>query len=114
MLPLHSEVDRVVVGLTLAASFDLHQAGLFKFPDKFRNTGTAHSHVLSHAILARKAEIIVPRVAQEHRVCDFGANGQGWIPEDEIGYLREAAADHRIFRGQTDVLHDLPYWLHLC
>src|SRR5437016_1462779 len=49
-LPLHSEVDRVVVGLTLAASFDLHQAGLFKFPDKFRNTGTAHSHVLSHEI----------------------------------------------------------------
>ena len=48
--------------------------------------------MLGQALLARKAKVVVPGVAQEQRIGGLGVRGEIRIAQDEIGELREARA----------------------
>ena len=107
-------MDRVKVGPPLPAPLDAHQTRALQFADELRDARAAHAHVLRQALLSRKARVIMPRVAQEHRVSDLRAEGQGAVPQNEIGHLREAAQRHRVGGREGDVMlqHDFPKRLH--
>lgn len=93
-------MDGVKVGLALAAPLDADQTDAVQFRDQLRDAHTAHAHVLGQPVLAGKARIIMPGVAQEHGIRDLGPHRKVRVFEDEIGHLREATPDNRIVRVQ--------------
>lgn len=97
-------MDSVEVGLALAAPGNRNQSGPLQFPHEFSHARPAHAHVLGQTILTRKARIVVPRVAQEHRIRHLRTQRQVGVFEDEIGHLRKTAPDDWIVRGQLQVM----------
>ena len=100
----HLEVDGVKVGFALSPALDADQASRFEFRDQLRHAHSAHAHVLGQSILPGKAGVIVPGVAEEHRVGNFGSDGKVRVFEDEIGDLGKTVPQHGIDRVQLQIL----------
>ena len=64
------------------------------------------AHVFGQPFLAWKAQIIVPRVAQEQRVDDFGVGGYIRVPQYEIRELCEPITRNWIGCIEPHVLLD--------
>jgi hypothetical protein len=101
--PLHHKFDLIQVGLPLAATGDLNEARPFQLLDELADPRLAHAHVAREPLLAGKATVVVPGVVQEHGIGDFGAQAQLRVLEDEIWYLREAAAHNWVVGRELDI-----------
>lgn len=110
----NGELDFVEVRLALTASDDFHQSGGFERLDEFIDARNAHAHVLGETFLAGKAGIVVPRVAEKHRINDFRSDRQNGIAQNKIRDLGEPATCDRIERVELNVLllENVPYCLH--
>ena len=95
-------MDGVKVGLSLSPALDCHHAGSFQFGDQLGHARTCHAHILRQPILPRKAGIIVPGVAQKHRIGDFCANRDFRVFQNEIRDLGKASLQHGIEAVQSD------------
>ena len=65
------------------------------------------AHVLGEALLAWKAKIVVPSVAEKKRVDSLRVCGQFGIAQDEVRELREAVQRNRVGSIEPHVLLDL-------
>ena len=65
---LDHEVDCVEVGLSLPSSLDVDQRVRLKLLDGAAHGRDMRTHMLGKALLARKAQVVVPSVAQEQGV----------------------------------------------
>ena len=108
-------MDGVKVGLALAAPLDADQADPIQFRGQLGNAHPAHAHVLGQTVLAGKARIIVPGVAQEHSISHLGSHREVRVFEDKIWHLREAAPNDQVVGVQLQVLllDDFPNLFHL-
>ena len=109
------KMDRVKVGFALSTTLNADQSSPLQLGDQLGDTGPGHAHVRRQPFLTWKTGLIVPGVAEEHGIGNFGADGQFGVFEDEIGDLGKAAAQDRIIRVQLQVLllEDFSYSFHL-
>src|SRR6266851_2233461 len=73
---------------------------------KLCNSWSGYAHVLRQPVLSRKAEIVVPRIAQKHGVGDLRANRDLRIFQNEIRDLGEPSACNRVARRELDIALD--------
>lgn len=90
------KADGVKVGASLAASLDADHASLLQFTDVLRHTRAAHANGFAERLLAGEALIIVPGIAQEHRVNDLRPERKLRVFQYKIRHLRKAAPGYRI------------------
>ena len=95
-LSLHYKVDCVEVGLALTASGYFDEGATLKLLDVAVHACNTHSNIFREPILAGKAKIVVPRVAQKEGVNGLGSDGDIRVTEDEVRNLSEALECDRI------------------
>ena len=93
-------MNLVNICFALAPTLDGYQPRLFQFSDQLGDARPGQAHVIRQPVLPRKARIIMPGVAQEHGVGDFGTHRQACIFQNEIRDLGEAPLQHGIDRVQ--------------
>lgn len=115
-LLLDDEIDGVEVRPSLPSSGDLDEGAALKFLDEAIDARDAHSDILGKTILAGKAEVVVPGIAEEQRVDRLRADGNVWVAQNEVRDLGEPVESHRVGGVElhvalnalnlfTDVLH---------
>ena len=103
MVGLNGEVEAVQVGLAEASLFDLQQLHFFKLLEVGADAALRGSHVLGEGELAGKARVVGPGVFEQHRVSEFGADGNLLVGENKIRHLREAVARGEVGADDLDV-----------
>ena len=78
------EIDRIKIGFPLPPPGDLNERGFLKLLYEAVHAGDTHAHVLGEPILAGKAKVIVPGVAEQQRVDRLGTDRNVGIAEDEV------------------------------
>ena len=112
---IYLKMDCVDIRLSQSTSFNADKPGLAQFANVLGDAGPTHPHVIREAILAGKTGIVVPSVAQEHRVSQFGPDRQIRVSQDEIWHLGKTATRDWIQRVQLDVVlaHDFTNRFHM-
>ena len=88
----------------MTSARDFNQAAALQFFDESVDAADAHADRFGERVLTRKAQAVVPSIAEEECVCCLSANRYGGIAQDEIGKLREAVARDWIGGIELDVL----------
>ena len=104
---LDHEVDGVEICLSLTTARDFDERAVLEFGDGAAHGGDVRAHVFGKALLAWKAEIVVPGVTEQKRIGRLGVGGKLGIAKDEIRKLGEAIPRDRIGGIQLHVLLDL-------
>ena len=104
---LDHEVDGVEICLSLTTARDFDERAILKLGDGPADGGDMRTHVFGKALLTRKAEIVVPGIAEQKRIGCLGVGGKFGIAQDEIRKLGEAIPRDRIGGIQFHVLLDL-------
>lgn len=105
-LLLHHEVDGVVVGSPLSATFDFDERAVLKFGDGATDGRHVGTHVFGQAFLSRKAQVVVPGIGQQERVDDLGVGRDLRVAQNKVRQLREAVTRDGIARVEPHVLLD--------
>ena len=90
------EIDGVEVRPPLPASRNFNERTALKLLDEAIDARDAHADILGEAVLAGKAKIVVPGVAEKQRVDRLCADRNVGIAQNEIRNLREPIASHRV------------------
>jgi hypothetical protein len=95
------EVQCVDIGLALAPPRNGEEAIAFERLEVFSDVRFVQPHVLGEPLLAGKAVVVLPRVAQEHGEREFVTGAEVFRLEEKIRDLSESAT-----RGDIGTLED--------
>lgn len=97
------EVQLVDIGLALTASLDRQQSCRLKRFEVAANTALVQAHVGREALLAWKAVVVLPSIAEQHGEGHLVTCAQLARSEQEVRYLRKPALTGGICAFEDDV-----------
>jgi hypothetical protein len=97
------EVQFVDIGLALAAPGNAQQPVGLQGLEVLADVGLVQAHVLGKPLLARIAEVVLPRVAEQHGEGELVARTEVLRLEQEVWDLSEATAGGGVGIAQDDV-----------
>ena len=100
---VHSEVQGVEVGASLAAAPDFNEVLTFQLAQIGADTALRGAHVLGEALLAREAKALLPGIAKEHGVDEFRPGAYTRTRQDMVRDPRVAALGQNVSSAEGDV-----------
>ena len=99
----NGEFDLVEVCPPLPSLRDIDQPDPLKLLNEPIHRRHSASHALCELLLARKAEIVIPRVSQKEGVHDLGAFAEVGVFKNEIRHLGKPTKNHGVLGNKFDV-----------
>ena len=100
---LNREMQPVQIGLAEATLLDLQQFRRLQLLEVGANATIGRPHVFCERNLSGEASVIAPRVFEQHRISELGADGNIRVRQNEIRDLSEAVTRRKIGTNDFNV-----------
>src|SRR5690606_939601 len=94
----------VDVGASQSPALLFQVAGLLQLFHEAHRRALGDAEVLGERFLAGKAAVLLPGVAQEHRVAELGAGRQAGVAQHDVGHLGKAMGGDGVEPFENDLL----------
>lgn len=109
----HCQVQLIKVRLSKTTTLNFQKAHFLQFLDPPNDRSLPCSHIVGQSLLAWKAEIILPRIFEQHCVSEFGPNTNLFRDQYKIWHLCKTTSCRDDIPASQDNVSLLKYALYV-